>query len=137
MEELKNPKLAIPVVLMAGIFWSFGPYVVRHIDQAHTVPWQYLFTRGITIFILLNLYLFMEEGIEFINNKAKKKRRKNSHKESSFIQEYNYEIVVFFLFSTGIFLLLEKMKIKRVIFNLFQGMIIYVNSRPGIWMGGL
>jgi len=59
MDELKNPKLAIPVVLMAGIFWSFGPYVVRHIDQAHTVPWQYLFTRGIMIFILLNLYLFM------------------------------------------------------------------------------
>ena len=71
MGELKNPKLAIPVVLMAGIFWSFGPYVVRHIDQAHTVPWQYLFTRGITIFILLNLYLFMEEGIEFINNYKK------------------------------------------------------------------
>ena len=71
MGELKNPKLAIPVVLMAGIFWSFGPYVVRHIDQAHTVPWQYLFTRGITIFILLNLYLFMEEGLGFINNYKK------------------------------------------------------------------
>ena len=71
MDELKNPKLAIPVVLMAGIFWSFGPYVVRHIDQAHTVPWQYLFTRGITIFILLNFYLFMDEGIEFINNYKK------------------------------------------------------------------
>ena len=71
MDELKNPKLAVPLVLIAGIFWSFGPYVVRHIDQAHTVPWQYLFTRGITIFILLNLYLFMEEGIEFINNYKK------------------------------------------------------------------
>ena len=71
MGELKNPKLAIPVVLIAGIFWSFGPYVVRHIDQAHTVPWQYLFTRGITIFVLLNLYLFMEEGIEFVNNYKK------------------------------------------------------------------
>ena len=51
MEELKNPKLAVPVVLIAGIFWSFGPYVVRNIDQADTVHWQYLFTRGITIFI--------------------------------------------------------------------------------------
>ena len=71
MRELKNPKLAIPVVLMAGIFWSFGPYVVRNIDQAHTVPWQYLFTRGIMIFILLNIYLFMEEGLEFINNYKK------------------------------------------------------------------
>ena len=55
MFELKNHKSAIPVVLIAGLFWSFGPYVVRHIDQAETVPWQYLFTRGIVIFILLNV----------------------------------------------------------------------------------
>ena len=68
MGELKNPKLAIPVVLMAGIFWSFGPYVVRNIDQAHTVPWQYLFTRGLVIFILLNPYLYLEEGLSFISN---------------------------------------------------------------------
>ena len=66
MGELKNPKLAIPVVLMAGIFWSFGPYVVRNIDQAHTVPWQYLFTRGLVIFILLNFYLYLDEGLNFI-----------------------------------------------------------------------
>ena len=33
MPDIKNPKSAIPIVLLAGIFWSFGPYVVRHIDQ--------------------------------------------------------------------------------------------------------
>jgi len=71
MGDLKNPKLAIPVVLMAGIIWSFGPYVVRNIDEAHTVPWQYLFTRGMVIFILLNIYLYMEEGLNFINNYKK------------------------------------------------------------------
>ena len=71
MGELKNPKHAVPVVLIAGILWSFGPYVVRHIDQAATVPWQYLFTRGLVIFILLNVYLFFEEGIEFIKNYKK------------------------------------------------------------------
>ena len=71
MEELKNPKLAIPVVLLAGIFWSFGPYVVRNIDEAHTVPWQYLFTRGMVVFILLNFYLYLEEGLNFINNYKK------------------------------------------------------------------
>ena len=49
MLNLKNPKVAIPIVLIAGIFWSFGPYVVRHIDQPETVPWQYLFTRGIAV----------------------------------------------------------------------------------------
>ena len=71
MGELKNPKHAVPVVLIAGILWSFGPYVVRHIDQAATVPWQYLFTRGLVIFILLNVYLFFEEGKEFTKNYKK------------------------------------------------------------------
>ena len=71
MNDLKNPKLAIPVVLLAGIFWSFGPYVVRNIDEAHTVPWQYLFTRGLVIFILLNIYLYLEEGLNFIKNYKK------------------------------------------------------------------
>lgn len=68
MFYLRNPNLAIPIVLIAGIFWSFGPYVVRHIDEAHTVPWQYLFTRGLVIFILLNTYLFLEEGLDFYKN---------------------------------------------------------------------
>ena len=71
MTEFKDPKFAIPIVLIAGLFWSFGPYVVRHIDDANSVPWQYLFTRGIVIFILLNIYLYFEEGFEFINNYKK------------------------------------------------------------------
>jgi len=71
MVELKNPKIAIPIALLAGIFWSFGPYVVRNIDEAHTVPWQYLFTRGMVIFLLLNFYLYMEEGLDFIYNYKK------------------------------------------------------------------
>ena len=54
MLELKNEKIAIPVVLFAGILWSFGPLVVRYIDQPELVPWQYLLGRGVTIFILLN-----------------------------------------------------------------------------------
>ena len=71
MFELKNPRIAIPIVLIAGIFWSFGPYVVRHLDQPQTVPWQYLFTRGMVIFILLNFYLYLEEGINFYKNYKK------------------------------------------------------------------
>ena len=50
MLELRNEKVAIPVVLLAGILWSFGPLVVRHIDQPELVPWQYLLGRGVTIF---------------------------------------------------------------------------------------
>ena len=71
MFELKNPRIAIQLVLIAGIFWSFGAYVVRLIDQPQTVPWQYLFTRGIVIFTLLNFYLYLEEGIGFYKNYQK------------------------------------------------------------------
>ena len=68
MVELKNEKVAIPVVLFAGLLWSFGPLVVRYIDQPNLVPWQYLFTRGITIFCILNIYLFFQEGKNFYKN---------------------------------------------------------------------
>ena len=71
MIEIKNDKLAVPVVLFAGILWSFGPLVVRYMDQPELVPWQYIFGRGLTIFIILNLYLFFEEGITFYKNYLK------------------------------------------------------------------
>ena len=71
MLELRNEKVAIPVVLLAGILWSFGPLVVRHIDQPELVPWQYLLGRGVTIFLILNLYLFFEEGFPFYKNYKK------------------------------------------------------------------
>jgi len=68
MIELKNEKIAIPVVLLAGLIWSFGPLVVRHMDSPNLVPWQYIFARGLTIFLILNLYLFFEEGSSFYKN---------------------------------------------------------------------
>ena len=68
MIELKNEKVAIPVVLFAGLIWSFGPLVVRYMNDPHLVPWQYIFGRGLTIFIVLNLYLFFEEGKNFYKN---------------------------------------------------------------------
>ena len=71
MLDIKDPKVAIPIVLIAGLLWSFGPYVVRHIDEAQQVPWQYLFTRGIVIFTILNLFLYLEEGNEFLENYKK------------------------------------------------------------------
>ena len=68
MVEFKNEKVAIPVVLFAGLLWSFGPLVVRHMDEPGLVPWQYIFARGLTIFIVLNLYLYFEEGKNFYKN---------------------------------------------------------------------
>ena len=71
MIELRNEKIAIPIVLFAGLLWSFGPLVVRYMDQPHLVPWQYIFGRGLTIFIILNLYLYFEEGLNFYKNYKK------------------------------------------------------------------
>ena len=59
---------AVFVVLVAGLFWSFGPLVVRNIDNAELIPWQYLFFRGSVIFLVLNIYLFLAEGQKFIGN---------------------------------------------------------------------
>ncbi len=71
MLELRNPNLAVPIVLFAGILWSFGPLVVRYMDSPNLAPWQYIFGRGLTIFILLNLYLYFEEGKNFYKNYLK------------------------------------------------------------------
>ena len=69
--EKDNVNSAILIVLIAGIFWSFGALAVRFIKDAHLVPWQYLFFRGSTIFLLLNIYLFIKEGKSFIQNYKK------------------------------------------------------------------
>jgi drug/metabolite transporter, DME family len=71
MIELKNEKIAVPLVLFAGLLWSFGPLVVRHMENPQLVPWQYIFGRGLTIFIILNLYLYFEEGTNFYKNYKK------------------------------------------------------------------
>ena len=68
MIELKNEKIAIPVVLLAGLIWSFGPLVVRYMNDPNLVPWQYIYARGLTIFLVINFYLFFEEGLDFYKN---------------------------------------------------------------------
>jgi len=71
MIEIKNEKIAIPLVLLAGLIWSFGPLVVRYMNEPNLVPWQYIFARGLTIFLVINLYLFFEEGKNFYKNYLK------------------------------------------------------------------
>ena len=71
MFELKNEKIAIPVVLLAGLIWSFGPLVVRYMNEPNLATWQYIFARGLTIFLIINLYLFFEEGKNFYKNYLK------------------------------------------------------------------
>ena len=69
--EKDNVNTSILIVLIAGTLWSFGALTVRYIDNAHLVPWQYLFFRGSTIFLLLNIYLFLKEGKSFTQNYKK------------------------------------------------------------------
>ena len=71
MNKTEYNNVAVVIVLIAGILWSFGALVVRYIEDAHLIPWQYLFFRGLTIFILLNVYLFIREGKSFANNYKK------------------------------------------------------------------
>jgi len=59
--EKDNVNQAILIVLIAGTLWSFGALTVRFIEDAHLVPWQYLFFRGCTIFLFLNIYLFFKK----------------------------------------------------------------------------
>ena len=66
--DIKDEKIAIPIVLIAGLIWSFGPLVIRYADQPELVPWQYLFARGLIIFIILNFYLYLNEGTSFVKN---------------------------------------------------------------------
>ena len=58
-------------VLLAGLIWSFGPLIVRNINNAELIPWQYSLIRGSAIFLILNIYLFLNEGIKFTNNYQK------------------------------------------------------------------
>tara|TARA_B110001450_G_scaffold16214_1_gene14989 strand:- start:3 stop:818 length:816 start_codon:yes stop_codon:yes gene_type:complete len=37
-------------------------------NDPNLVPWQYIFARGLTIFLVINLYLFFEEGKNFYKN---------------------------------------------------------------------
>jgi len=71
MNKTEYNNAAVAIVLIAGILWSFGALVVRYIENAHLIPWQYLFFRGLTIFILLNIYLFIKEGKSFTENYKK------------------------------------------------------------------
>ena len=69
--DIKDEKVAIPIILIAGLFWSFGPLVIRYVDQPELFPWQYLFARGLIIFIILNFYLYLNEGTGFVKNYLK------------------------------------------------------------------
>ena len=59
---------AFILVFLAGLFWSFGVVTVRYMVDAHDYVFQYLFYRGISIAIILLIYLFIRDGLNFYQN---------------------------------------------------------------------
>ena len=59
---------AFVIVFLAGLSWSFGAVVVRHMENANFYVFQYLFYRGISIAIILLSYLLIREGLSFYKN---------------------------------------------------------------------
>ena len=59
---------AFVVVFLAGLSWSFGAVVVRYMHEANLYVFQYLFYRGISIALILILYLLYREGLKFYKN---------------------------------------------------------------------
>jgi len=59
---------AFILVLLAGLFWSFGVLIVRYMIDANSYVFQYLFYRGLSIATILLFYLFIKEGLVFYKN---------------------------------------------------------------------
>ena len=56
------------LVAFAATLWSFGALIVRYMVAAQSYQWQYLFFRGVTIAMVLLIYLMAKEGTGFINS---------------------------------------------------------------------
>ena len=56
------------LVCFAGTLWSFGAPIIRYMIEARNYQWQYLFYRGLTIAIVLLIYLMVKEGKTFITS---------------------------------------------------------------------
>ena len=59
MIELKNEKIAVPIVLFAGLIWSFGPLVVRYMDDPNlSAVAVYLWTWFNNFYSFESLFIF-------------------------------------------------------------------------------
>ena len=52
---------------LAGLLWSFGSLIVRHMVAAQSYQWQYLFFRGLTIAMVLLVYILAKDGIDLVD----------------------------------------------------------------------
>ncbi len=63
----RNYLKAFFLASFAGTIWSFGALIVRYMEAAQSYQWQYLFFRGLTIAIVILIYLLARDGLAFIN----------------------------------------------------------------------
>ena len=56
------------LVFFAGTIWSFGAVIVRYMEAAQSYQWQYLFFRGLTVAIVISIYLWTKEGAAVLDN---------------------------------------------------------------------
>lgn len=70
MQKIKdrNYLRAFFLASLAGTIWSFGALIVRYMVAAQSYQWQYLFFRGLTIAIVILIYLLARDGLAFINH---------------------------------------------------------------------
>ena len=59
---------AFILVFISGLLWSFGALTVRYMIDGHTYVFQYLCYRGISIALILIIYLIVTEGLSFYKN---------------------------------------------------------------------
>ena len=66
-KEISSPSYFVGFLLVffAGILWSFGALTVKYMINGQNYAFQYLFLRGLTVTILLVLYLIIHEGLTF------------------------------------------------------------------------
>jgi len=69
--KIEKESFDITIVLIAGTIWSFGALIVKNLENPLEVAWQYLLFRGLTVFIVLNIFLIIKEKKLFINNYLK------------------------------------------------------------------
>ena len=59
---------AFVLVVLSGLLWSFGAPTVRYMIDGHDYVFHYLFYRGISIAVILIVYLLIREGLPFYKN---------------------------------------------------------------------
>jgi DME family drug/metabolite transporter len=62
---------AVILVVLSGLVWSFGTLVVKHMIDPQIYQLPYLVVRGITVAVVISLYLTIQEGKSFFLNVIK------------------------------------------------------------------